>query len=77
MCRVIVKEPEKNTMFIVYNHLYSRKETSFTLNDLMEELNQQYNLNIAEPTLRNEIANMIRNGIVTRGVSCYKRTAMI
>ena len=77
MCKVIVKEPEKNIQFIIYNHLYSRNGTSFTVDELKKELNQQYHLEIEEPVLNIEIGDMIRNGIVTRGVNCYKRAAVV
>ncbi len=77
MCNVIVKEPEKNTDFILYNHLYSRHDASFTLDTLVKELNQQYHLEIQEPALEIEIGNMVRDGFVTRAVSGYKRTAVL
>ena len=77
MCKVIVKEPKKNAGFIIYNHLYSRNEASFTLDILKRELDQQYHLVVEESALKIEIANMLKKGIVTRCVGGYKRTALL
>lgn len=76
MCKVIVDNSCDNEMFILYNHLYAREENSFTIKDLSKEL-KRYNITLDDKTLELEMNNMVKNGIVSRGVDTYKRIAMV
>ncbi len=76
MCKVIVENPSKNVGFIPYNHLDSRENGPFTIDELMAELNQ-YNIGISTRDIQPEIDYMVKSGMVIRGVETYRRVAML
>lgn len=76
MCKVIIDRPEEKAGFIIFNHLYSRKDEDFTLQDLLPEL-EPYGLNMSEENLQREINTLIRDGAVSQRVGHYTRIAML
>lgn len=77
MSKVILKNPEEHISFIIYNHLYSRSNACFSMDELKMELEQRYHITIEESALKAELDNMIRNGALVYGVNCYKRATMV
>ncbi len=76
MCRVIIDKPSEHMDFILFNHLYNRKDDNFTAAEIAIEL-QQYHMNVKEERIQEEINNMIKNGLVIQGVDKYKRAAIV
>lgn len=76
MCKVIVEKPNSNVGFILYNHLFSREDEFFTLDELEHEL-KQYHVNVGKDVIRTEINSMISAGMVVQRVENYKRIAML
>lgn len=71
MCKVIVKEPEKNIGFIIYNHLFSNDATyNFTVDQLAEEL-KQYNLDLHRNVVKREVDEYVRAGNLRLRVDGY------
>lgn len=69
-CNVIIKQPQKNKEFILYNHLYARKNKTFTVNELAKEL-QQYHVRMTKKAIQHEINEMASNGLVIHEVGAY------
>ncbi len=65
MCKVLVKKPIDNFDFILFNHLYSRKDISFTIPVLTGEL-LEYNLKVTDADVQKEINKYIKQGFVSR-----------
>lgn len=74
MCKVIVKKPEDNVEFIIYNHLYSRVNGTFTIDEIVNEM-RNYHLSLSPDDVQSEINNMIRDGIIIRNFGSYTRVA--
>ena len=70
MCKVIVKNTSRSIPFIVYNHIFSKNNYTFTIGQLLTEL-QEYNLNLSEEYLKNTIKTFVRSGIVHQYVNYY------
>ena len=76
MCKVVIKKPEERVGFIMYNHLYTRNDDSFTVPQLTSEL-KQYHLNLTPEEVQREIDSFLCDGLVTRNFNGYTRTAML
>lgn len=76
MCKVVIDRPKEKAGFIIFNHLYARKEDTFTIQGLAEEL-EQYHLDLSQRDLQREINMLIADGAVSQRVGYYKRTAML
>ena len=70
MCKVFIGEREMELGFLLYNHLYNRKDANFTTKELIPELSK-YKLDISQEKLQNEIDVLINNGIVSQRVGHY------
>lgn len=70
MCRVMVKKPEENVEFIIYNHIFSKVDYKFTISQLAEELHQ-YNLNLPQKYIQSEINAFIKSGLVYQNFQYY------
>lgn len=71
MCKVIVKDSERNVEFIIYNHLFS-KDTSyrFTVTQLVTEL-KQYELELSSEYVEEEVNTFIKSGLVNQNFRCF------
>ena len=70
MCKVIVKDSNKNVDFIIYNHLFSRNNYKFTVNELVNEL-KLYNLELSTEYVQKEIDDFIKSGLVNQSFRSY------
>ena len=70
MSKVIVKDSNKNVDFIIYNHLFSRNNYKFTVNELVNEL-KQYNLELSTEYVQKEIDDFIKSGLVNQRFRSY------
>ena len=75
MCKVLVERPKDNVDFILYNHLFSRPDRDFTVDDIINEM-RIYHLKLTKRDVQTEVNNMVRDGIVIRNVSSYTRVAL-
>ena len=76
MCKVVIKKPEEKRGFIIFNHVYSRKNANFTIQDLKAEL-QSYGLQIQDADLQKEVNVLVERGVVSQRVGFYKRVSML
>ena len=65
MCKVIVRETNKDIDFILFNHLYSRKGIEFTIPDLIKEL-EVYHIHFSDKDIQDEIDDYLKRGFVSR-----------
>ena len=71
MCRVLVKEAQKNVDFIIYNHLFSKDSSyTFTITQLVTEL-RQYNLELSSEDVEKEVNYFIKAGLINQNFRCY------
>ena len=76
MYQVVIDKPKEKAGFIIFNHLYSREQDTFTIQSLAEEL-LQYHLVLSQSELQTEINMLIEDGVVSQRVGYYKRMAML
>lgn len=76
MCKVIIEKPNEKKGFIIVNHLYARKNSSFTIDELIPEL-ETYGLTLTREELQEEINQLIEDGAVSMRVGYYKTMAML
>lgn len=70
MCTVILEKPKQNVDFIMYNHLFSKANYKFTIQQLYEEL-AQYGIGVTEDIVKNKIENWIKSGVVKQNIDYY------
>lgn len=71
MCKVLVKDSNKNVDFIIYNHLFSQDPSyTFTVEQLVLEL-QRYKLDISTEYVKKEIDSFIKSGLINQKFRCY------
>lgn len=71
MCRVVIKDVEKNVDFIIYNHLFSKDISyRFTAVQLKNEL-LQYNLEVSLDYIEDTIHSFIQAGLINQNFRCY------
>ena len=70
MCKVVVSNSEENIEFIIYNHLFSKDDYSFTVSQLVEDLHQ-YGLNLTPEYVQTEINFFIQSGLVNQNFRSY------
>lgn len=73
MTRLFVKVSEKNKGFILYNHLFVKKDP-WTLEEIQKELKDDYGLEVDMNFLRNEIKEYLDSGLVMHDLSGYITT---
>lgn len=76
MCKVIIDHPEKKKGFMVSNHLFSRGEVNFTIQQLSDEL-KEYNFELQEEDLQKVVNSLVDDGVVSQRVGYYKRVSML
>ena len=69
MCKVIVKNPKENIGFVLFNHIFARESDDFTIDDLMEELDNFY----TRDELRKGINLLFEDGVISHRVGYYQR----
>ncbi len=72
MCQLVVKVSKKNARFVIYNHLYSRRNSSFSLDELRNELKSLYGLDIDSISLKYEIKDYLDSGLVIYDFDKYE-----
>ena len=71
MCKVLVKDSNKNVDFIIYNHLFSQDPSyTFTVEQLVLELHR-YKLDISTEYVKKEIDSFIKSGLINQKFRCY------
>ena len=73
MTRLLVKVSEKNKGFILYNHLFIKKDP-WTLEEIQKELKDDYGLEVDMNFLRHEIKGYLDSGLVMHDLSGYITT---
>ena len=76
MCKVIVVRPKEYDDFILYNHMYSRKAESFTINEIVEEMSG-YQIHMSEKEVQSKVNDMVKEGMVIRNIGSYSRAVMV
>ncbi len=71
MTRVLVKVSDENKGFILYNHLFVKKEL-FSIEELQQELKTQYGLEVTDSWLRCEIKEYLDSGLVVPELTKYR-----
>lgn len=70
MCMVSVDNTSNYTDFIIYNHIFSKENYSFTAKSLKKDLTK-YNVNLTESEVQKKISRMVRHGLLNQGVGNY------
>ena len=70
MCKVIIKDSSQNIEFIIYNHLFSKNTYRFTIGQLVQEL-RQYNLDLPQDFVQNEIDFFVKSGLINQNFRYY------
>lgn len=70
MCKVIIKDSNQNIEFIIYNHLFSKNIYRFTIDQLVQEL-RQYNLDLSQDFVQNEIDFFVKSGLINQNFRYY------
>ena len=70
MCQAIIEKPNQNVDYIIYNHLFSKNDYSFTIDELVDAL-KDYNLNLKKEFVKKTIDSYIDIGLIVEGVSSY------
>lgn len=65
MCKVIINKPYENIPFILYNHIYSRKSDTFSLEELSHEI-CRYELYLDAKDLEDELYHYLENGMLSK-----------
>lgn len=71
MCKVLIKNPNKNVDFIIYNHLFSQDPSYiFTVGQLVLEL-RRYKLDISTEYVKKEVNSFVKSGLINQKFRCY------
>ncbi len=71
MCKVLVKDSNKNVDFIIYNHLFSQDPSyTFTVEQLVLEL-RRYKLDISTEYVKKEVNSFVKSGLINQKFRCY------
>ena len=73
MTKLFIAVSDKNKGFILYNHLFVKKEP-FSIEELKQELKNQYGLEVTDCWLRYEIAEYLDSGLVMHKIDKYIST---
>lgn len=77
MYEVYVHNPKEHVGSILFNYLYSRRKDEFTIEELQNELNEKFNLDLTYEELFGRINDYIRNGMVMRTARGYIRQTLV
>ena len=70
MCQAIIEKPNQNVDYIIYNHLFSKNDYSFTIDELVDAL-KDYNLNLKKEFVKKTIDSYIDIGLIVEDISSY------
>lgn len=73
MTKLFIEVSDKNKGFILYNHLFVKKEP-FSIEELQQELKNQYGLEVTDSWLRYEIEEYLDSGLVMHKLNKYIST---
>lgn len=73
MTRLFIEVSDKNKDFILYNHLFVKKEP-FSIKELQQELKDMYGLEVTETYLIRQIEEYLDKGLVMNRFSKYVST---
>ena len=73
MTKLFIEVSDKNKGFILYNHLFVKKEP-FSIKELQQELKNQYGLEVTNSWLRFEIEEYLDSGLVMHEFDKYIST---
>ena len=65
MTRVLVKVSNRNKGFVLYNHLFQKKDP-FTIKELRQELIDNYGLEVTDDFLKHSLEEYMDSGLVRR-----------
>ena len=65
MTRVLVKVSNRNKGFVLYNHLFQKKDP-FTIKELQQELIDNYGLEVTDDFLKHSLEEYMDSGLVRR-----------
>lgn len=65
MTKLLVKINNRNKGFVLYNHLFQKKEP-FTIQELQQELLNNYSLEVTDDFLKHSLEEYIDSGLVRR-----------
>ena len=70
MTKLFIEVSDRNKDFILYNHLFVKKEP-FSIEELKQELKNQYGLEVTDSWLRYEIKEYLDSGLVMHEFDKY------
>ena len=73
MTKLMVKVSDKNKKFVLYNHLFTKTEP-FSLDELQQELLDEYGLKVDKSFLKYEIEEYLDCGLVMHNFNKYIST---
>lgn len=73
MTKLMVKVSDKNKKFVLYNHLFTKTEP-FSLDELQQELLDEYGLKVDKSFLKYEIEEYLDCGLVMHKFNKYIST---
>ena len=73
MTKLFIEVSDKNKDFILYNHLFVKKEP-FSIEELQQELKDMYGLEVTDSWLRYEIEEYLDSGLVMHKFDKYIST---
>ena len=65
MTRVLVKVSNRNKGFVLYNHIFQKKDP-FTIKELRQELIDNYGLEVTDDFLKHSLEEYMDSGLVRR-----------
>ena len=65
MTRLMVKVSNRNKGFVLYNHLFQKKDP-FTIKELRQELMDNYGLEVTDDFLKHSLEEYMDSGLVRR-----------
>ena len=65
MTRVLVKVSNRNKGFVLYNHIFQKKDP-FTIKELRQELIDHYGLEVTDDFLKHSLEEYMDSGLVRR-----------
>ena len=71
MTKLFIEVSDKNKDFILYNHLFVKKDP-FSIEELQQELKDMYGLEVTEAYLRYEIEEYLDSGLVMHELTKYR-----
>lgn len=72
MSKILIKKPNENIDFIIYNHLFSQDISyTFTIDQLVSELNKKYKLSLTTEYVKNQVDEFIKSGLINQRLKCY------